>query len=283
MREAMMTQNEALKLALDALEYPLNTSASMFDADMAELKAHRAMNALREWLDEPFVDYRAMYLKVRDELAALQEREPVPDTEELEQPEPVCVECGDKLMSDFTQVCYACVHKPEPEPVACIGTNGDLMWLKKPTVVYSKPQPLYTTPPKREPEPEPVAWMTINEYGEEDDIHYENPEGKLLDGWTYKPLYTHPPMSQQESLEYWNAVEGWVKIDEVRNHFDSVGCGTIYKTAGENRVPLYTTPPKREPLTYKQIQELFGEKYIAEFFIEFVRAIEAAHGIGEMK
>ena len=43
---------------------------------------------------------------------------------------------------------------------------------------------------------------------------------------------------EQEPLEYWNAVEGWVKIDEVRKHFDSVGCGTIYKTAGEGRVPL---------------------------------------------
>ena len=36
--------------------------------------------------------------------------------------------------------------------------------------------------------------------------------------------------------------EGWVKIDEVRKYFDSVGCGTIYKTAGEGRVPLYTAP-----------------------------------------
>ena len=50
---------------------------------------------------------------------------------------------------------------------------------------------------------------------------------------------------EQEPLEYWNAVEGWVKIDEVREHFDSVGCGTIYKTAGEGREPLYTTPPQR--------------------------------------
>jgi len=50
---------------------------------------------------------------------------------------------------------------------------------------------------------------------------------------------------QQEPLEYWNAVEGWVKINEVREHFDSVGCGTIYKTAGEDRVPVYTTPPQR--------------------------------------
>jgi hypothetical protein len=36
------------------------------------------------------------------------------------------------------------------EPVACVGTNGDLMWLKKPEVIYSKPQPLYTAPPRRE-------------------------------------------------------------------------------------------------------------------------------------
>ena len=50
---------------------------------------------------------------------------------------------------------------------------------------------------------------------------------------------------EKEPLEYWNAVEGWVKIDEVRQHFDSVGCGTIYKTAGEGREPLYTTPPQR--------------------------------------
>ena len=49
--------------------------------------------------------------------------------------------------------------------------------------------------------------------------------------------------SENEPLEYWNAVEGWVKIDEVREHFDSVGCGTIYKTAGEDRVPVYAVPP----------------------------------------
>jgi hypothetical protein len=54
---------------------------------------------------------------------------------------------------------------------------------------------------------------------------------------------------EQEPFEYWNAVEGWVKINEVRKHFDSVGCGTIYKTAGEDRVPLYTAPQQRKPLT----------------------------------
>ena len=49
---------------------------------------------------------------------------------------------------------------------------------------------------------------------------------------------------EPEPFEYWNAVEGWVKVDEIRKHFDSVGCGTIYKTAGEGRKPLYTAPPK---------------------------------------
>ena len=54
---------------------------------------------------------------------------------------------------------------------------------------------------------------------------------------------------EQEPLEYWNAVEGWVKIDEVREHFDSVGCATIYKTAGEGRVPLSLAKaqPEQEP------------------------------------
>ena len=120
----------------------------------------------------------------------------------------------------------------------------------------------------------PVAWMTINEYGEEDDIHYENPEGHLLDGWTYKPLYTHPPTVQPEPLEYWNAVEGWVKIDEVRKHFDAVGCGTIYKTAGEDRTPLYTAPPQRPwvGLTDEEITELSAFVYAGD--PQYVRLIE---------
>lgn len=56
--------------------------------------------------------------------------------------------------------------------------------------------PLYTTSPQRQPDPEPVAWMTINPYGEEDDISYEDPTMDLLDGWTCKPLYTQPPQRE---------------------------------------------------------------------------------------
>ena len=61
-----------------------------------------------------------------------------------------------------------------------------------------------------------------------------------------KEALAQPPLPVQEPFEYWNAVEGWVKIDEVREHFDAVNCGTIYKHGGEGRVPLYTAPPQRE-------------------------------------
>ena len=64
---------------------------------------------------------------------------------------------------------------------------------------------------------------------------------------------------ETEPFEYWNAVEGWVKIDEVREHFDAVGCGTIYKSAGEGRSPLYTAPPKKEwvGLTEQDVHDAF--------------------------
>ena len=98
-------------------------------------------------------------------------------------------------------------------------------------------------------------------------------------------LYTFPPAAQQaEPLEYWNAVEGWVKIDEVRKHFDAVNCGTIYKDGGEGRVPLYTVPAQREwvGLTDEEIavigdkvanEELVG--LVSNFRVRLARAIEA--------
>ena len=88
------------------------------------------------------------------------------------------------------------------------------------------------------------------------------------------------PLPVQEPLEYWNAVEGWVKIDEVREHFDAVGCGTIYKTAGEDRVPLYTAPPQREwvGLTVTTILNMMPSTIPADYdgeLMEFAQAIEA--------
>lgn len=64
-----MTEREALKLALEALEEIGDEWG--FTSNRTVPKRTKAITALREALAEP--DYRAMYLKVRDELAALQQ------------------------------------------------------------------------------------------------------------------------------------------------------------------------------------------------------------------
>ena len=60
-------------------------------------------------------------------------------------------ECAPFLRyNDALSALEAALAEPEQEPVACIKTNGELMWLKKPSTIYSKPRPLYTAPPRRE-------------------------------------------------------------------------------------------------------------------------------------
>jgi hypothetical protein len=79
---------------------------------------------------------------------------------------------------------------------------------------------------------------------------------------------------EQDPFEYWNAVEGWVKIDEVREHFKSVNCGTIYKKPGEGRVPLYAAPPQRPwvGLTDEDRQALAAEQHSWECLCSAVEA-----------
>ena len=111
-------------------------------------------------------------------------------------------------------------------------------------------------------------------------LGYDDDEWKAFqEGWN--AALAQPDQESLDLFEYWNAVEGWVKIDEVRNHFGSVGCGTIYKTAGEDRVPVYTAPPKRQwvGLTDEDISEIEDE-YIVDYRIpagsawNFARAVE---------
>jgi len=67
----------------------------------------------------------------------------------------------------------------------------------------------------------------------------------------------------------------------VREHFNAVGCGTIYKSAGEGRSPLYTAPPKQwVGLTDDEVFELAdtnlydgGKNYGV---LAFAKAIEQA-------
>jgi hypothetical protein len=83
---------------------------------------------------------------------------------------------------------------------------------------------------------------------------------------------------ETEPFEYWNAVEGWVKIDEVREHFDSVGCGTIYKSGGEGRSPLYTAPPKKEwvSLTDQEVWQAIDNVLEGGGWLDVARVLEQA-------
>jgi hypothetical protein len=97
--------------------------------------------------------------------------------------------------------------------------------------------------------------------------HYKSPDS------TIKALRARLAQPEPEPFEYWNAVEGWVKIDEVRQHFDTAGCGTIYKTGGEGRVPLYTTPQREwVGLTDETYWEMWVES--PSDVLRFAHAIE---------
>ena len=96
-------------------------------------------------------------------------------------------------------------------------------------------------------EQEPVAWMTINEYGEEDDIHYENPEGHLLEGWTYKPLYTHPPSVQPVKLRRGDILR-CIETDEL--------C-TVWSTSTTGKALVKWSANNFGDYTAEQIGELF--------------------------
>ena len=80
---------------------------------------------------------------------------------------------------------------------------------------------------------------------------------------------------ESEPFEYWNAVEGWVKIDEVRQHFDTANCGTIYKHEGDGRVPLYAAPPKKEwvGLTDEELLDLADMAYAND--LELLQTLQA--------
>jgi hypothetical protein len=131
-----------------------------------------------------------------------------------------------------------------------------------------------STPPAAQQEPFCFFYV---ENGEE----YFAPKGAYVPD-NAQPLYTTPTAAQQVPLEYWNAVEGWVKIDEVREHFDSVGCGTIYKTAGDGRVPLTAAQRQWVGLTDDEILKLAYpirwqevDDFEADKAVNFAQAIEA--------
>jgi hypothetical protein len=80
---------------------------------------------------------------------------------------------------------------------------------------------------------------------------------------------------EQEPVAWFYDYDGttWVKLKEpdLPNMHHSV----------KNIRPLYTTPPKREPLSDDEMRAIWKEGIRGEIpFVEIGRAIEKAHGIG---
>ncbi len=86
-------------------------------------------------------------------------------------------------------------------------------------------------------------------------------------------------MSNQSEAEKQEPVIG-VEVKRIASGGFIGNVWWIHENLQEGVFHLYTHPqPKREPLTDEQIAEFFGVKAVDESFVDFVRAIEAAHGI----
>ena len=80
---------------------------------------------------------------------------------------------------------------------------------------------------------------------------------------------------ETEPFEYWSVAGGWVKLDEMREHFEIAGCGTIYKSGGEGRVPLYTAPKQWVGLTDEEVSDVIDDVLEGGGWLDVSRALEA--------
>jgi hypothetical protein len=172
----------------------------------------------------------------------------------------------------------------QQKPVACIGTNGELMWLNKPKAIYSKPRPLYTAP---------VDGVTISEERVDEIVKQEH-DKQIEIAQAYERGW-NAALAQQEPVAWYDSKSGWTEFHSFK---------PVRKPSAPDAewLPLYTAPPKRDltcvcgavwegetmvhaphqrkPLTYPQIHELDWPDGVAfEEILLFARAIEAAHGI----
>lgn len=145
--------------------------------------------------------------------------------------------------------------------------------------------------PLSEPEREPVAWlraideaMVVHDCGVVDPADdYETAKRKLnalLN--TVQDIGSYFASSQQHaaqvvyqiSLKNGAAASAWIDVDEAA--YNSAKLHGEYKCRC-----LYTAPPQRKPLTDEEIKSMWGITEYREFAIDFARAIEQGHGIGD--
>ena len=170
----------------------------------------------------------------------------------------LCPECGNKRCPKASHHDLPCTTSNEP------GQPGS---------VYTAPQP----------EPEPVAWLDgphlVVRLDMRNRLNYQGPWvdlGRAIpDKWT-PFLYTTPPQRkpEQESV-------AWTLL-LTDKHAGLVGkAGEKFVGAPDyyQRVNVYTVPPQRKPLTDNELADLWYKQSLD--WMEFGRAVQAAHGIKE--
>jgi len=77
----------------------------------------------------------------------------------------------------------------------------------------------------------------------------------------------------------------WYEIAKDRHVRRIIDCEERPNIPGYDLIPLYTSPPQRKPLTEEQIKPIFDQWKIlyGGYTIDFIRAIERAHGIGSQE
>ena len=145
-----------------------------------------------------------------------------------------------------------------------------------------EPIPLYTAPPKREALSQVVdsderasAYMNARLW-EFIDMSACFPKAKPdLRIWDHVLIYAPKPERTEQEPVAWmwddkrNETNSWTRVCCTRKPDDSVYV--------KNVAPLYTTPPKREPLSESEIAVIWGD---SDYDVAVVRRIEKAHGIG---
>jgi len=143
-----------------------------------------------------------------------------------------------------------------------------------------------------EPDQKPVAWLLsvdiVNYQGQSEyrTVLAFRPDPAVTGNYevneviSAQPLYTTPPAAPvQEPVALENVYETII-------HWDEGGGKRSRRELARRIVALYTHPSQRKPLTDEQIVSVMrslGWTGKAPSDINFARAIEAAHGIGEKK
>lgn len=145
---------------------------------------------------------------------------------------------------------------------------------------------------------EPVAWMW-EETAPRSSTGIGGIDRKLLfcrpadEPWkrNITPLYTAPPrqpVNLQDIEQYQLQMAGictaalgyWTEDNSIHPDYDTPALRDVAKLYAKYAA-LYAAQSQRKPLTDEEIKSMWGITEYREFAIDFARAIERAHGIGD--